>query len=253
MSKEYLDEIEKTENEASDLQWLLSFSDLLALMLTFFILLYSMKTIPQNKWQSLVHSFHKQFKSEHDTSSYMVPSFEGLDHLNVQPAINLDYLKSVLESRATRNEVFATLRIDKNDDELTISMSGDTLFPKGSASLTDPAHEVISTIANILEKIDNEVRVVGHTDPEPITTELFPSNWELSLARASAVTQALQSYGGITTAESIGVADGFYEELDQELSAAAMDQRARRVDIVIKELASVNLLDDTEKSDTISE
>ena len=78
---------------------------------------------------------------------------------------------------------------------IEVEIGTDILYPSGSASLSDRAISVIQRLAAALAPIPNPVRVEGHTDSRPINTREFPSNWELSAARAASVVHLLASSG----------------------------------------------------------
>lgn len=87
------------------------------------------------------------------------------------------------------------LVVRRNDDWLEIDIRADTLFGSGAASLGRTATEAIEKLADVLRNGSNQIRVEGHTDNVPIRTASFPSNWELSAARAAGVVRILAGRG----------------------------------------------------------
>jgi chemotaxis protein MotB len=87
------------------------------------------------------------------------------------------------------------VKVRQNDLSLEIEIKTDILFPSGVAALSPPAMVVLDKVADILKPFPNAIRVEGHTDNRPISTSIFPSNWELSSARAANVVQRFSKTG----------------------------------------------------------
>jgi chemotaxis protein MotB len=88
---------------------------------------------------------------------------------------------------------FAQLQID--GDWLEIELNSGLLFPSGSSSATNSASNILSVIYDVIGEVSNFVRVRGYTDNQMIKTEIFPSNWELSVFRATAILRVLENFG----------------------------------------------------------
>ena len=115
---------------------------------------------------------------------------------------------------------------------LVISLKDTLLFPKGSATLTPQARQVVSGVGKSLSKLTNYVRVEGHTDNLPIHTAQFPSNWELSVLRATNVAHLLINEDAVKPEKLSAIGYGEYRPLVPNTSKT---NRAinRRVDVVI--------------------
>ncbi|EIT68463.1 MULTISPECIES: flagellar motor protein MotD [Hydrocarboniphaga] len=87
------------------------------------------------------------------------------------------------------------VRIRSSEQTLEVEIRADILFPSGSATLSDEARPVLGTVAGILARFPNPMRVEGHTDSMPISTPVYPSNWELSAARAASVLHLFAAKG----------------------------------------------------------
>ena len=117
-------------------------------------------------------------------------------------------------------------------------MSGSALFDSGRADLKPDGVVLVDSLAVRLRDMTNEVRIEGHTDSVPISTPLFPSNWELSSARATTVARRLSEFGGLKASRLIAAG---YGESRPAASNDTQEGRARnrRVDIVILSAQSV--------------
>lgn len=102
-----------------------------------------------------------------------------------------DNIARAMAPLVLRDEVI----IRKHEDWLEVEIKNDVLFPSGQATLTPAANEIVRRLSTILVGLPNPIFVEGHTDNVPIASTVFPSNWELSAARASAVIRLLASAG----------------------------------------------------------
>ncbi len=124
-----------------------------------------------------------------------------------------------------------SMAIDRAADRLVIRMKSAILFKEGQAALTPEAEDVLAGIAPVLGKSPSRLRVEGHTDDRPIVSALFPSNWELSTARAISVTRYLEDHG----IDKIRLSVAGYGEFHPLVANDNASNRAqnRRVEIVV--------------------
>jgi chemotaxis protein MotB len=187
-----------TEQETANGQpWLTTFNDMITLLMVFFVLLFTMSSMDikrfktfQNALQSAMGVLHEGRHAPVGTISDQSSSIEqqpentaGSSHATNQ---GLDVLARTrgLEAEYTARGIQLTL-----DDKL--------LFGSGKAGLTTEGKALLVRVATIIRPFNRYIRVEGHTDNVPISTERYPSNWELSTARAIAVVKYLIEPGGI--------------------------------------------------------
>ena len=116
---------------------------------------------------------------------------------------------------------------------LVVSIVSDkVLFAPGSATLSEDGQRIVDTIATQLRGMDNEMTVEGHTDSVPISTARFPSNWELSVGRASAVLRTLVEEHGFPAARMHAAGYGEHRPVASNETAVGR-QANRRVELVI--------------------
>ncbi len=167
---------EETDTE----EWLVTYSDIMTLLMTFFVLLFSMSTIDPVKFERFGEAMGKELGKKTAPQSGRV-SLAQIDR-DVQEIINTENLSEYVEVKHSHRGV-------------TISIVSDILFTKGSADLNS---QVYSILDKFIPKIQNsiyQIAVEGHTDSDPIRSERYPSNWELSAARASQVVNYYLSQG----------------------------------------------------------
>jgi chemotaxis protein MotB len=123
------------------------------------------------------------------------------------------------------------IRVRESPFWLELEVETDILFPSGSATISAPARPVLEQIADILTPFPNPIRVEGHTDNVPISTAAFPSNWELSAARAANVVRLFQD-SGITAERLAAIGMGEYRPIADNATAEGRNLN-RRVLIVV--------------------
>ncbi len=203
--------------------WLLTFTDLVVLLLTFFVLNYSMSILEQDKWQEIVAALSEHMRIERPAVLPVPAADFGIDFLDETPGVDLDYLKALLQQRPSLQGVL----LNRLSDRLVLSLPNDLLFDPGSILLRAEGREVLDALGKGLSYIDNRIEVAGHADP---TVARNVSNWELSLMRAISASQVLKKRSGQTVVAR-GYGDSRYDRRPAEL--ANWDSFARRVDIVI--------------------
>lgn len=270
-------------------RWLLTYADMITLLLALFIILVGASKVDPNKYNQIAQSFHQAFSAAPagdtilnpghgrqqtiiDQSSYektmaqnqqlkqesqsvatqnaslqdqLQQSMQTLDQIQQQISASKqaqDYLKankqlsnlkiavnSFLQDHSTlRSQV--EIRIDGRGLVLQI-LPDKVLFQSGQATLRPAASALLDPLARLLAVQPNDVRVEGHTDNQPIHTAQFPSNWELSTARATSVVRYLIGHGvpGVKLSAA-GYADTHPIASNTTISGRALN---RRIEIIV--------------------
>ncbi len=212
--------------------WMIVFTDLVSLMLTFFVLLFSMSSVQIASWEEMIDALSQTLAPSREKTVSEVSAQYNIATIFRKRAINLDYLAAVLKETMAKDAVLSRCHIMPLEDRLVIALPGDLLFSPGQAALSDRAARALFRLGGVLRNVGNQIGVNGHTDPVPPRGDGFASNWELSLARAVAVANALRRSGYREDVVAYGFADSRFEELPE----MAPDRRralGRRVDIVV--------------------
>ncbi len=217
--------------------WMVTFADLVALLLTFFVLLFSMSRVETRDWQNLANAL-AQSLNQISESRIAVPDVD-LDLKRVQPVpgANLDYLSTVLRDQMAGHAVLSRAVLRRRDDVLIISLPADLLFAPGAVEPSDRASEALFAVCGILRNLENRIEIAGHADPTPPGAR-WPSNWNLSLGRALSVAARLQGNCYRKDVVALGFGDARFADLPEGLPAPQRRALARRVDIVIHETAA---------------
>lgn len=206
-------------------RYLITYSDLITLLLGLFIILYAISKIDVDKYQKMITAMGDVF-GDHGKVVSMKSASVG-----AAPADG-SHLKSELNQLIDKYHYNKSIRLEENERGVTIHILDDILFPSGSAELANYSVTVLNGLAEILKELPNDIRVEGHTDNVPINTAVFPSNWHLSVSRALNTAYYLINKEGLNP-EKVSIVG--YSEYKPISTNDTQEGRAsnRRVDIVI--------------------
>lgn len=218
---------EPTDNHE---RWLISYADFITLLFAFFVVMYSTSAVNVGSFRVLSDSIVRAFGMPGVSFDPERPRGEGVNSARIgipdaetasdvrvpmQAAANQQAssseqatrsgdIKATDEVEGVRNALQSAvgdllapdrLVVSANQKWVEIKIPARMLFPSGSRSLLASSIPILNRLAETLAVLPNEIVVQGHTDNQPIRNGLFPSNWELSTARAAAVTRVLSDAG----------------------------------------------------------
>lgn len=194
-------------------------------MLGLFIILYAISNVDASKYESMMQNIGQYFGNE----NFANPEFK-VNALDLSD--NKFTLKSSLQDYIDEYDFSSNIRLIENERGITISIMDNILFQSGMAELSEQSKPILTKMAQLLKTLPNDIRIEGHTDNIPISTPEFPSNWHLSIARATNTAYYLMNDLGLNQERVSVVGNSEFKPL------AANDlpeSRAlnRRVDIVI--------------------
>ena len=215
--------------------WLVIFADLVALMLTFFVMLFSMSNVTSESWQKMVDALADALNPTSEEKIDTTPDVKtNIDLVFRRQAINLDYLQAVLEQKVINSKELKGSQLTLLEDRLVVSLPGSLLFGPNSAILKKTAKDPLFSLGGLLGNVENRLGINGYADEKNFEGKKYNSNWELSLARSISVGNAFRQagYSGELLNFGYGNAHSSY------LKNASEDQRnilSRRIDVVILE------------------
>lgn len=189
-------------------RWLISYADFITLLFAFFVVMYSISSVNEGKYKvfsdSLSIAFTNQPKSASD--GLLKPEEQRLKALVDRRTARLGEQQRKIQEQMKKiagnlGQVMAPMvsqgqvNIVQTRRGVVLDISASALFRAGEAALQPASVEVLKQMAAVLSKEDYAIEVEGHTDDVPIATAQFPSNWELSSARASSVVRLLIDNG----------------------------------------------------------
>ena len=213
------------------MRWLLTYADMITLLLALFIILFSISTINKVKLQRLVRDLGGGFNSQDAINNPPngMTTATTKDDLQAMQA----QLQTYISKNQLQNQVQTRISRDGKKRELVITLLSDKqLFDSGKADLKDGTKKILDEVYRQLKTRPNEVRVEGNTDNVPISNSQFPSNWELSAARATGVARYFVEDDGLSARRISALGYGEYRPKyanDTDAHRAAN----RRVDVVI--------------------
>lgn len=221
--------------------WLIQFTDLVSLLLTFVVMLYAtadpapLKPLTGNDRQIPARAEVAMAAGPDALEAGALP-----DRLRPQ-GLPLPYLAGVLRSLVDTDARFTGMRVRLDADTLTLSFPADLVFESGEAVLSAAGQTTLMRFADLVSPIRNRIEVHGHADPRPIATGRFPSNWHLSLARAETAAAILSERGYSASIRIVGFGAGRFNQTfaltRDSQDGAGRRALARRVDVVIHNAA----------------
>lgn len=227
---------QEPEHAGNHERWLLTYADLITLLMIFFIVMYTISNVNSKKFAQLSNSMSEAFLGQ--ASGKLIGEagpaiISGSGATGSQAELDkMKKAKEQIDKYIEQQGLKGKVTVDQEERGLVISLKESLLFPLGSASLTPPAQQVIQIVGKILSSMPNQLRIEGHTDNLPIHTAQFPSNWELSTARATNVVNFLTTRVGITPAKLSATGYGEFRPIVANTSEQERAQN-RRVDIVV--------------------
>jgi chemotaxis protein MotB len=222
---------EQKVETAGMMRWLLTYADVITLMLALFIILFSMSTISAAKIQRFARQVTAGFDNTWSVNQPPSGGTEGqnmLDSSSTVPAVEKE-----LQQYVARNHLQNQVQVHLDRRGLVITLLSDkSYYDSGSAELRPQTMRILDEIATFLRRNDNLIRVEGNTDDVPIATAAFPTNWELSTARAVNVVRYLHEHDAISPTR---LSAAGYGEFHPRTTNATGDSRQqnRRVDVVL--------------------
>ncbi len=223
------------DEEANHDRWLISYADFITLMFAFFVVMYSISSVSEGKYRvlsdSLAHVFdntqgaaslvptpiqlpieqnipygqtegENQLDEVEDSNEVEISAEESQTDEIIEPAKEMDRVKKSIGEIADdiRYELIPfidddLISVKNTNNKIEVEIKSEMLFPSGAARLKSEVIPVLSNLATIFSTFNNPIQVEGFTDDQPIKTTVFPSNWELSAARAASVVHLLMRKG----------------------------------------------------------
>ncbi|MFK2824692.1 flagellar motor protein MotS [Bacillus sp. B190/17] len=217
-------------------KWMVTFADLVTLVLVFFILLFSMSQIDMIKFKSIAQSFNTQGVFE--TNDSIVPGEYPSPKMNKEEVNkneqSLDQLAKEVQKYLEENKLEDTAAAIRNERGVVLVLQEQIVFSTGDAVVLQEAYPFLEKTGKLLKAMPNLVKVEGHTDNRPIKNSIYPSNWELSSARATSVIRFFIDDIGLEPERFIAVGHGDTRPLVPNTTEENM-QKNRRVQIVISD------------------
>ncbi len=214
-------------------EWVVTFGDMMTLLLCFFVLLLSFSTMETERFKIIAGYIREAFGVQTDARYTEIPSGNTVVTIEFNPptiskAMMMEKIVDLMQDLGLENLVEAK----EEEDGVRIRLDEKLSFKPGGAELTDESKLFLEYVAELILDSNASAIVEGHTDNTPIRSSQFPSNWELSASRAAAVVRQMEKRG--VPGESLE-ASGFADTRPLTENYTREGRRKnRRVEILIK-------------------
>ena len=266
----------KHEEHANHEAWAIPYGDLVTLLLAFFVVMYAISTVNEGKYRAVSDSLSAAFKGTPkaispiqvgdktptaiqggsppiapegnligDHSSLIASGNASEEHKGDGTAEKMTPMDKVIgEIESTMAELIQRdiLAIHRKQYGVEIELRTDILFPSGSATMAPQAIVVLQQLADTLKPLPYPMRVEGHTDNRPINTALFPSNWELSAARAATVVHLFMERGIDPTRLSV-IGLGEFRPVADNATDAGRNMNRRVLIVILSDVTHIDGVD----------
>ncbi|HTV78430.1 MAG TPA: OmpA family protein [Steroidobacteraceae bacterium] len=249
------------EEESRHTAWAVPYGDLVTLLLAFFVVLYAVSSVNEGKYHALSNTLFTEFNGQkppgsapgsapgsvavthpYPGQSAKPPTAEPNEIFSDTATVSRKEAEELARARAesealdkVASDVSAAMAdliqsnlvvVRRKGTTIEVEIRTDILFPSGSATLSPTAVGVIGKLSQTLASLPNPIRVEGHTDSQPIDTVAFPSNWELSSARAASVVHLIAN-SGVDPARLAVVGRAQYSPAQSNATAAGRNANRR--------------------------
>jgi chemotaxis protein MotB len=218
--------------------WLITFTDIMGLMLTFFVMMFSMSVPEQEKFSEMMAAMNSELNPYYGQDQN-AGAQETLDisKVNFRAALDLRYLKLLINTMIEGDaQLVANTSLTQHGETMVMSLPKDLSFDSGQAVVMDSGTKSLFTLGGVFSRMKNKIDLVGYAAPKslnPAEGGSYASGWELSLSRAAAVAASLDKVGYTEPMTIRGASDGGYGDLDEIADQNERLDLSRRVDIVI--------------------
>ena len=222
--------------------WLTTFNDLVTLLMVFFVLLFTMSSIDAKKMQDFQFALQSglgvlEAGQMVDVTVKTPQPVEDMAHINTQPEGTKKPKKERISGLLSREVIKSMgadfgIQVTETQHGTRLTFEDQILFDFGKATINPAGHGLLAQLAKAIQQVPNAVRIEGHTDNVPIQTKRFPSNWELSVARAVNVVKYFAEVGKLDPRRLSAVGYGESRPLVAN-DTPANRQKNRRVEILL--------------------
>ncbi len=192
----------KPEEHENHERWLVSYADFITLLFAFFVVMYAISSVNEGKYRvlsnSMVEAFNKNQAGMYTGDTIMEFNSGNYETFRKDGATTEGYTVFDERMREIANDILSVMdnlvkegqvRVKISRKGVTVDINAGVLFNAGEAALGEKPAAIMQSVAEKLKKKPNKIVIEGHTDDTPISTSVYPSNWELSSARASSVVR----------------------------------------------------------------
>ena len=226
--------------------WVVTFGDLMSLLLCFFVLLLSFSEMDKAKYKEVSGSLAKAFGVQHKVRAFQVPKGVKMiakdfdqeliptkpreEFVNVQKRVGVQLKKEIETQFHNMREL---IQVEVGEKEVVIRLMGETAFDSGKADIKEQMVPLLLKIGSGLSETKGDIIIAGHTDNVPLTGGPYGSNLKLSIARAASVAEFLLDKSALPPSRVSTMGFGKYRPMETNDTAEGR-KRNRRVEIIVR-------------------
>ncbi len=222
-------------SQHTDRRWLITFADLMSLLLTFFVMLFAMSTVNEETWVLLSDTLSQRLNPARGYDENIKLTDRTVDTFASADGADLDYLYAVIAEKVRSDSLLRQATLQHLDDRIVITLPGDLLFTEDGTDVTGMARYALGLLGDALRHVENRIDVNGYTDPRSLAGDGPASEWRLSINQALVVADALRRAGYSQEIVIMGRADPLFESLPASAPGSGPHAAVRRVDVVIRD------------------
>lgn len=211
-------------------RWMVSYADFITLLFAFFVVMYAISSVNEGKYRALSDTLRSNFRNDTAAGASVAPTPLEVEARSSGPE-PIDMVAERLQEALGDHLQMDRVSLRRTERGVEVSIDSRLLFATGRVRVQPAYRPVLTQLAGVLGETDHRIEVEGFTDDRPIETERFPSNWELSAARAAAVVRELTA-GGVPPEHLAAVGYGPYRPVADNATAAGR-ARNRRVVLLV--------------------
>ncbi len=262
------------DEELKPERWLVSYADFITLLFAFFVVMYAISSVNNEKYQGLSNALEQVF-AHAQTLKVKEPIQIGEPPKVIQPiklqnptseelAKRHQLSEKILQERrqlqAVADQFEQVLQlyvkedlveVKRHDFWIELQMNSELLFASGEAALSSKAYAVLKNVAEVIKPIPNFINIEGHTDNIPIETLEFPSNWDLSSARATSVVRQFQQFG-ISSLRLAAVGYGEFHPVADNTTIEGRRKNRRVIVLLISQAFARYGMTDSERANLLN-
>jgi chemotaxis protein MotB len=253
-------------------RWMVSYADFVTLLFAFFVVMYSISSVNKGKYhtfsesldQALFHNENVQKQVAPIQTATLPTTIQPIELPNLVTSEERELSSEILQEKRRLDEVSEKLQtalqpyiesklvgVKKNDFWVELEMNSELLFASGKADLSTKAQSVLSEVAGLVREVPNVINVEGYTDDVPISNGFYPSNWDLSSARATSVVKELIK-DNIPAGRLSAVGYGEFHPIAENLNEAGRFKNRRVVLVLMSQAFARYGMSDAERAKVLN-
>lgn len=209
----------KPEEHENLERWLVSYADFITLLFAFFVVMYAISQVNEGKYRVLSDSLLQAFQSTAAPTPRVTAESAAQAALSKQPSSivppvrkndaqsaqqSVQFKKETEKMKGIAKDIMKVMerlvksgqvKVTQSARGIAIEINASVLFASAQAALEGESLKVLKAVAEVLTEVENSIQVEGYSDNAPINSPMYPSNWELSSARASSVARLFEETG----------------------------------------------------------